>query len=66
MDTTYLEEQITRYEGFIEDRSKKMAFMAKQQKEDSNILKQLKKSLENLKEANQEKWIEVISKWLKS
>ena len=52
MDTTYLEEQIARYEGFIEDRSKKMAFMAKQQKEDNNILKQLKKSMENLKEAD--------------
>lgn len=52
MDTTYLEDQIKQFETVVEDRQKKMDFMKRQQKEDKDILKQMKKSLQRLKDGD--------------
>lgn len=49
IDTSILEEQITRFEQIIEDREKKMKFLKAQNKEDSKILKTMKEGFENLK-----------------
>lgn len=54
MDNTILEDQITKYRAMIADRDKKIDFLKVQQKEDQNILKQMEKSLQRLKDANVE------------
>lgn len=49
MDTSILEEQITRFEQITEERANKIKLLNIQQKEELSLIKQMKKTLERLK-----------------